>query len=161
MSLHYEWTLSLRLRRDVPEGFLAELRYHLGLSDAPPQAPALDVTDPVFAVGDGSELPGGPVVSLVRQQFSADTALWGLFVRVLLLDDDMYELIRVVPSWLARWSLTEGWIGFAREEASLIPWVNLYAAHGQAYLASPGEQPFAVSKDAPPFTLNQTDNRRG
>jgi hypothetical protein len=61
MSLHYEWTLSLRLRSDVPEAFLEELRYHLGLSS------------------------------------------------------------------LAGWSLTEGWIGYAREELGLDPWLNFVA----------------------------------
>jgi hypothetical protein len=42
MSLHYEWSLSLRLRPDVPEAFLRELRYHLGLTAVAPQAPTLD-----------------------------------------------------------------------------------------------------------------------
>jgi len=31
--LHYEWTLSLRLRPDAPASFLAELRFHLEVQD--------------------------------------------------------------------------------------------------------------------------------
>jgi hypothetical protein len=58
MSMHYEWTLSLRLRRDVHEAFLAELRYHLGLSDVAPEAPELDSScQALVAFGDGAELP--------------------------------------------------------------------------------------------------------
>ncbi|HEX3966272.1 MAG TPA: hypothetical protein VHZ03_58115 [Trebonia sp.] len=75
MSLHYEWTLSLRFRRDVPETFLEDLRSAFAIGTG-------------FALdGDGSELPGGPVTSLVRQQLSADTWLWGLYVRMMVLDD--------------------------------------------------------------------------
>ena len=61
MSMHYEWTLSLRFRVDVPEAFLEELRadFGIGLGAAPE--------------GGASELPGGPVASLVRQQLAADT----------------------------------------------------------------------------------------
>jgi hypothetical protein len=156
MSLHYEWTLSLRLRREVPAEFLDELRYHLGLSEAVPRSPTLDLGYPALAAGDPSALPGGPVISLVRQPLSVTTALWGLLVRILVKDDEMYELMRVVPPWLARWSLTQGWIGFAREELSLKPWLDFYVAGEHAYLASSGEQPVALSPDAPPFTLTQT-----
>jgi hypothetical protein len=157
MSLHYEWTLSLRLRPDVPDAFLEELRYHLGLSDVVPQSPTLDHDYPVLAAnGDGDELAGGPITRLVRQQPSSRTAVWGVYVRVFVLDDAMYELIQDVPSWLARWSLTEGWIGFAREELNLNPWLNFYASQGHAYAAGPGEQPQPLVAETPPFTPIQT-----
>lgn len=47
MSLHYEWTLSLRLRPDVPEAFIGELRYHLGLDDHVPAEATLDYPEPL------------------------------------------------------------------------------------------------------------------
>ena len=140
MSLHYEWTLSMRFRQAVPEAFLEDLRSNFGIGTSD---------------GDGSELPGGPVASLIRQQLSADTWLWGLYVRTMLLDDAMYELLQTVPPRLAEWSATQGWIGFAREEISLHPWLNFYVQDGHAYIAEPGKEPKALS-DAPPFTLTQT-----
>ena len=55
----HEWTLSLRLRPDVPDAFLEELRYHLGLSAVAPQSPTLDHDYPVLAAnGDGDEAGG-------------------------------------------------------------------------------------------------------
>jgi hypothetical protein len=147
MSLHYEWTLSLRFRVDVPEAFLEELRADFGIG--PGASPG----------GDGSELPGGPVASLVRQQLAASTWLWGLYVRTMVLDDAMYELMLAEPPRLARWSATEGWVGFAREELGLHPWLNFYVQDGHAYVAGPGEEPRPVSGGAPPFTLTQTTER--
>jgi hypothetical protein len=64
VSLHYEWTLSLRFRRDVPEPFLDELRSDFGIGAPLPGY-------------HGADLPGGPVASLTRQQLSASTWLWG------------------------------------------------------------------------------------
>lgn len=157
MSLHYEWTLSLRLRPDVPDAFVDELRFHLGLSDTAPQAPTLDYGYPVLGTdGDQDELPGGQIARLVRQQHGNGPEVCGVLVRTFILDDEMYQLIQDVPPWLARWSLTEGWIGFAREELNLDPWLNFYAAHGHAYAASPGERPQALSEQAPPFAATQT-----
>lgn len=68
----------------------------------------------------------------------------------------MYELVQIVPPWLARWSLTEGWIGFAREELGLNVWLSFYAARGHAYAAAPGEEPQPLSAGAPAFTARQT-----
>lgn len=48
------------------------------------------------------------------------------------------ELELVAPAWLARWSLTQGWIGQAREELSLHPWLNFYVQDGHGYSAKPG-----------------------
>jgi hypothetical protein len=156
MSLHFEWTLSLRLRPDVPAQFVDELRYHLGLSGREPEAPTLVCSGPALVTaGDGDELAGGPVARLVRQQPGSGPATWGVFARVFVLDDAMYELVQIVPPWLARWSLTEGWIGFAREELNLNFWLSFYAAGGHAYAAAPGEGPQALSADAPPFTAGQ------
>ena len=158
MSLHYELTLSLRLRPDVPESFLEELGYHLGLSPVAPPAPTLDWDGPALAHGgDGGELAGGPVVSMIRQQpYLNRPAVWGVFARTFVLDDVMWELVQVVPSWLASWSLTEGWIGFAREEMGLAPWLDLFASQGHAYVAPPGEGPSPLGEQAPPFALTQT-----
>ena len=161
MSLHYEWSLSLRLHPDVPEAFLGELRYHLGLTAIAPQAPTLDWDGPALASGgDGGALPGGPVASLILQQpYLNRPAVWGVFARTFIVDDAMYDLVQVVPPWLARWSLTEGLIGFAREEMSLNPWLNFFAAAGHAYAASPGGAPEPLTADAPPFALTQTTDR--
>jgi hypothetical protein len=157
MSLHYEWTLSLRLRPDTPDVFVEELRYHLGLSDRVPQDPTLDVEGAALAPsGDGDELAGGPATSLVLQQPTSAPPSWGVFARIRVLDDAMYDLVQVVPPWLAKWSLTAGWIGFAREEMSLNPWLAFYAADGHAYAASPGEEPQPLTDGAPPFRLTQT-----
>jgi len=62
--------------------------------------------------------------------------------------------------WLARWSATQGWIGFAREELSLIPWLTFYAQDGHAYLAAPGEAPQPVRVEAPPFSATHTTERQ-
>jgi hypothetical protein len=158
MSLHYELTLSLRLRPDVPEAFLEELRYHLGLSPLAPQAPTLDWDGPALSYGsDEGELAGGPVASMIRQQpYLNRPAVWGVFARTFVLDDVMWELVQVVLPWLAGWSLTEGWIGFAREELGLTPWLDLFASQGHAYVAPPGEGPSPLGEQAPPFALTQT-----
>jgi hypothetical protein len=161
MSLHYEWTLSLRLRPDVPEGFLDELRYHLGLSGAAPREPMLNCGGPALACDrSGDQLPGGFVASLVRQQpYLGRPPVWGVFARTFVVDDAMDDLIQTVPQWLAVWSLTEGWIGFAREELALDPWLNFYVMQGHAYAASPGATPGPLNQDAPPYTATQTTER--
>ena len=88
MSLHYEWTLSLRLRPDTPDVFVKELRYHLGLSDLVPQDPTLDVEGAALAPsGDGGGLAGGPSTSLALQQPTSAPPSWGVFARILVLDD--------------------------------------------------------------------------
>lgn len=156
MSLHYEWTLSLRLRPDVPEAFIGELRYHLGLDDHVPAEATLDYPEPALATGGSDELAGGSIASLVRQQHGSQSVTWGLLARTFVLDDAMYELIQIVPQWLAPWSLTQGWVGFAREELGLDPWLNFYIANGHAYAATPGQQPQALEAGAPPFTATQT-----
>jgi hypothetical protein len=160
MSLHYEWTLSLRLRPDVPEAFLDELRYHLGLSDLVPSAPTLDWDGPALAGAGGEALPGGPVATLIRQQPHLNGP-WvrGMFARVFVRADAMYELMQTVPPWLAVWSLTEGWIGFAREELDLDPWLNFYAMQGHAYAAAPGAAPQPLGQGAPSFTPTETTER--
>jgi hypothetical protein len=152
---------SLRLRPDVPEAFLEELRYHLGLSSLAPQEPTLDSDGPALACpGNGQELPAGPVASLVRQRLHLSRpAVWGVFARTFVLDDAIYDLVQTVPQWLAGWSLTEGWIGFAREELGLNPWLNFYAMQGHAYAAPPDRAPEPLKQDAPPFTATQTTER--
>ena len=156
MSLHYEWTLSLRMHPDVPEAFVEELRYHLGLTDHAPADPTLDYPEPALATGGSDELAGGAVARLVRQQHGSWPATWGLFARTFVLDDTMYDLIQFFPQWLAPWSLTQGWVGFAREELDLDPWLNFYIANGHAYAATPGQPPQALRAGAPPFTATQT-----
>lgn len=157
MSLHYEWTLSLRLRSETPPAFLDELRYHLGMSSLVPRERTLGWPYPVFGSGDDPDsLPGGPVRRLARQELGAVSWAWGMLARVSVPDGEMYELMQVVPPWLAPWSLTNGWIGFAREELDLDVWLNFFAAHGHAYIAAPGEAPTPLLPTAPPFTLTQT-----
>jgi hypothetical protein len=138
-----------------------ELRYHLGLSPLAPQAPTLDWGGPALAFGsDGGELAGGPVASVIRQEpYLNRPVVWGFFARTLVLDDVMWELLQVVPPWLAGWSLTEGWIGFAREELGLAPWMNFFASQGHAYVATPGEAPSPLGEQVPPFALTQTTER--
>jgi hypothetical protein len=155
--LHYEWTLSLRLRPDAPEPFLAELRFHLGLTDQPPEEPELEYEFPCLVADSEDALPGGGVRSLVAQQpYLNRRGSLGLFVRTFILDDGMYELIQVVPAWLARWSLTQGWIGHAREELDLHTWLNFYVQNGHAYAAEPGKAITPLNGSAPAFTLKQT-----
>lgn len=159
MSSHYEWTLSLRLRPDTPAPFLAELRFHLGLAERLPQDPVLGIDWPCLASAHDDHLPGGPVRSLAMQRpYLNRPGSFGLFVRMSVLDDAMYELVQVVPSWLARWSLTQGWVGQAREELSLHPWLNFFVQDGHAYAAEPGGGVEALSPPAPPFTLNRTSD---
>jgi hypothetical protein len=82
-------------------------------------------------------------------------------VRTFVLDDVMYELMQVVPAWLARCSLTQGWIGQAREELALHPWLNFYVQDGHAYVAEPGGSVEPVDGSAPAFTLSQTSGAPG
>ncbi|WP_157411613.1 hypothetical protein [Actinoplanes rectilineatus] len=157
MSLHYEWTLSLRLRPDVPPSFLDELRFHLGLADQLPEDAELEIDWPCLVTEPDDALPGGSVRSLMAQQpYSNRPGSFGLFVRTFVLDDAMYELMSVVPPWLARWSLTQGWIGQAREGLALHPWLNFYVQDGHAYAAEPGGSVEPMDDTAPPFTLRQT-----
>ncbi|GID92113.1 hypothetical protein ACFQFC_03755 [Amorphoplanes digitatis] len=159
MSLHYEWTLSLRLRPDTPAPFLDELRFHLGLTERPPEKPELEIDWPCLVTEPDDTLPGGSVRSLVAQRpYLNRPGSFGLFVRTFVLDDAMYELILAVPAWLARWSLTQGWIGQAREELSLHPWLNFYVQDGHAYAAGPGDGVEPLNGSAPPFTLNYTSD---
>jgi hypothetical protein len=148
MSLHYEWMLALRLRPDAPAAFLAELRFHLGLAGRPETDCELGYDWPCLVAQPDDALPGGGVRSLIEQR----PGCLGLFVRTFVLDDAMYELMRVVPGWLARWSLTEGWIGHAREEFALEPWLTFYVQGGHAYAAEPGRAIEALDDAAPPFT---------
>lgn len=157
MSNHYEWILSLRLKPETPDSFLAELRYHLGLSDEKPETPELDCDYPCLVPDDS--LAGGGFRSLVLQTPYLDRPSgWGLFLRTEVLDDGMYELVQIVPPWLARWSLTQGFIGWARERLSLHPWMNFYVQEGHAYWGAPGKEEIAPldSGGAPPFTLRYT-----
>lgn len=157
MSLHYEWLLSLNLRPDAPDTFVEELRYHLGLSDSLPGPPTLDFAGQALAPYDGSdELAGGGITRLVRRQRGNSPETWGVFVRLLVLDDAMYELVQVVPQWLAQWSLTQGWVGMAREELDLNLWLNFYTADGYAYASSLDERPEPLVGQAPSFALTQT-----
>jgi hypothetical protein len=97
---------------------------------------------------------------MIRQQpYLNRPAVWGVFARTFVLDDDIWELAQGVLPWLAGWSLTEGWIGFAREELGLTPWLDLLASRGHAYAAPPGEAPSPLGQQAPPFALTQTTER--
>ena len=79
MNLHFEWVLSLRLRRDGPADFLTELRFHLGLTDRLPDVPELPYRDPVFALARDDALPGGAVAALRHQYpYSNRPGWWGL-----------------------------------------------------------------------------------
>ncbi|WP_436533434.1 hypothetical protein [Actinoplanes sp. HUAS TT8] len=159
MSLHYEWTLSLRLRPDAPASFLDELRFYLGLTDRPPKESELELDGSCLVAEPDDRLPGGGVRSLIAQApYPNRPGSLGLFLRTMILDDAMYELITVVPNWLARWSLTQGWIGQAREELSLHPWLTFYVQGGHAYAAEPGGDVEPLSDSAPPFSLRQTSD---
>jgi hypothetical protein len=159
VSLHYEWVLSLRLRPDVPKPFIDELRFHLGISDHRPEATTLDYDWPCLLPDNNDAVPGGGIQTLVIQQPYLDRPeSLGLFVRTFVLDDGMYELIQTVPAWLAPWSLTQGWIGYAREELSLQPWLNFYTANGYAYAAEPGGPIGPLTPNTPEFTLEHTSD---
>ena len=137
MSLHYHWTLAVRLRPDTPAAFLAEARFHLGLTDQPPEHPTLDVEWPC--------LPAQPPHENRLDGFD-------LSVQTYVLDDAMYELVRVVPPWLARWSLTQGLIGVAREDLDERPWLHFYVQDGHAYAGDPGGPVHPLDDTSPPFT---------
>ena len=97
VSLHYEWTLSLRLRPDVPASFLDELRFHLGLAEQRPEDPELEIDWPCLVTEPDDALPGGSVRSLTAQRPYPDrSGSFGLFVRTFVLDDAMYELMLAV-----------------------------------------------------------------
>ena len=160
MSLHYEWILSLRFRADTPDEFVEELRFHLGQVPTRPAAATLEHEDPVFELSGPDSLAGGAMSGLSRQKpFLNHPEVYGLFVRTLVLDDGLDAMLDGVLAWLARWSATQGWIGFAREEMSLQPWLQFYVQDGYAYLAGPGERPQPVEEGSPPFTLTQTVER--
>ncbi|MEV4510340.1 hypothetical protein AB0K00_15400 [Dactylosporangium sp. NPDC049525] len=158
MSLHYEWMLSLRLRPDTPATFLDEVRYHLGLTDQRPEHPELDVDWPCLVTNPADDrLPGGGAGSLIAQRpYLNRPGSFGLHLRMYVVDDAMYHLMQTVPRWLARRSLTQGWIGFAREELALDTWLNFYVQDGYAYIGEPGGTVGAFDDAAPPFTMLQT-----
>lgn len=94
MSLHYEWTLSLRLRPDVPASFLDELRFHLGLPEHSPHNAELEIDRPCLVTAPDAARPGGrrPVVGC-----SAAVLKPARLVRPFVFDDAMYELVRLLP----------------------------------------------------------------
>jgi hypothetical protein len=152
MSLHYEWTLRLRLRPDTPATFLAELRFHLGLTSRLPERLELGADWPCLLPVPDETVPGGWARSLTEDPPGS----FALFVRMYLVDDAMYDLMRTVPRWLAPWSLTQGWIGVAREQWSDDPWLEFYVQDGHAYIGDPGGDVGPFDGTAPPFTLPRT-----
>lgn len=160
MSSHYEWLLSLWLRLDTPETFLAELRWHLGLVSPRPDKCTLGTVDPALAPSHAvvvSPLPGGEITSLAEQTpYVNRPPFVGLLVRRYVLDDDMHEVTQTLPEWLAPWSATEGWIGCAREVYEVNPWLNFYVSQGHAYAAEPARAPLPLVSGAPAFTARQT-----
>ena len=159
MSMRFEWTMSCLLRPDTPAAFLAEFRFHLGLTETMPTTRQLPYSHPVFVVSQRDGLPGGRVTSL-REAPPPSTSgrRYGMFARTMVADDAMADYLAVVPPWLARWSLTQGWIGYAREDRDLQPWLQFYAMDGHAYAAQPGEDPAPLGAGAPPFSLQHTIN---
>ncbi len=155
MSLHYEWILSLDLKADTPVPVLAELRWHLGLDELRPIGTSLGYDYPVLGPSGSDWLPGG-AVAVLRTRTTSRASYLSLFARTGVSDDDMYEIMQLVPSWLARWCATQGWIGLAREEMSLEPWLYFYVQEGFAYVGSPGEQPAGLQNGSPNFTLTGT-----
>jgi hypothetical protein len=95
---------------------------------------------------------------VAQQPHSNQPGSLSLFVRTFVLDDAMYELTQAVPAWLAKGSLTQGWIGYVREELALHPWLNFYVQDGHAYAAEPGSSVKPLDESAPPFTPTQTSD---
>ena len=81
-----------------------------------------------------------------------------MFARTMVADDAMADYLVIVPPWLARWSLTHGWIGYAARTAICSPGFEFYAMDGHAYAAQPGQDPGPLVGGAPPFTLQHTTN---
>ena len=161
MSLHYEWIMSLRLLPSAPASFVEELRWHLGLQmQDQPRERSLALSEPALTPSGDDSPPGGEAVSLREERpYLNRPPVLGLFVRLLVLDDVMYDLAQLVPPWLARWSMTQGWIGFAREEMSLVPWMVFYAQDGYAYAGQAGSTPEPLHQGGPRFRLKQTSDR--
>ncbi|MBV2365874.1 hypothetical protein [Streptomonospora nanhaiensis] len=115
MSDHYEVVFSCFLRDDTPRSVLAELRWHLGVDDEPPETVDLDrCPAPLLDPDPDSPLPGGDVGHLRRQSRTdshgpdADPGLrerlldggerhaWGLYSRSHWLDDDLGRVCDVL-----------------------------------------------------------------
>ncbi|MFD0593752.1 hypothetical protein ACFQZ4_15695 [Catellatospora coxensis] len=79
----------------------------------------------------------------------------GLFARLLLPDDVMYDVIQTVPAWLAPGRRRRAGSG-SRARNSLHPWLNFYVQDGHPYVAEPGGVVQPLAESAPPFTLRQT-----
>lgn len=139
----------------MSDELLGELRWHLCLGESAPASRSLPYETPVLTNPNAGWMPGGSLLAL-REQDSRDGRCLGLFVRIIVLDDEMYELIQTVPPWLAQLSATQGWVGLAREEMALEPWLNFYVQGSHAYAGGPGESPQGLSATAPPFTLTRT-----
>ena len=156
MSLHYEWALSLWLKPDLPHQFESELLWQLGMTEERPKVMTLpDWGAQVLGASDGEcRMPGGPVAIL--QPAEDPSSARGLFVRTFIKDDGMYAVMQHIPSWLAPWSATQGWIRFAREESDLHIWLNFYVQGDHAYVGRPGEEPKGMPDGAPPFSLRHT-----
>ncbi|MGW1186061.1 hypothetical protein ACWD7Y_14995 [Streptomyces drozdowiczii] len=116
MSLHYEVVFTCFLRDDTPIAVLDALRWHLGLTEQPPQGYGEEeYAYPLLAPDPHSRLPGGDFASLRRQGEG-----WGLYSRNYWLDDDMGELVTVLDL-LAPHIARPGFGGHFREEDELRP----------------------------------------
>jgi hypothetical protein len=159
MSQHYEFQLSFDVRPDAPESFLTELQWHLGLGPRSAEESGLDRNQPVLA-GDDEYLAGGGYAFVGRRviyeidgrEIYRDT----VFVRRYLLDDDLYDLMTPLLTWVAQYCDTQGWIGFAREEFDLQPWLFFYVQDGQPYTGDLAEAPTPLLPEAAPWRLEQT-----
>lgn len=109
---------------------------------SPPVAASPD-SAAIFAVAEAMVTrAGGHVTSLREAPAVPDKGQrCGMFARTMVADDAMANYLAVLPPWLARWSLTQGWIGYAREDRDLQPWLQFYAMDGHPYAAQPGPRP--------------------
>jgi hypothetical protein len=149
--------LMLVLSPDAPQPFLDELRWHLGLTDTGPASPTMKGGGPSLVPNRPSYLPGGELAVLSEQRLYGNRPpLLCLFTRIQMDEEETYEMIQVVPSWLAPWSRTQGWIGYVREEMDLTPWMQLYVQDGEAYWSGDAGAIESLSGEAPPFTLTGT-----
>jgi hypothetical protein len=156
MSLHFEFTLTLDLKPETPQQVIDTLAYmtrseEYEFSD-PPSHPWFESDDEwretLQADPEATHLPGNQW-TVFRQayrytQHGVDQYRWTLSFRREMLDDEFYEDWWQLADWLARWSETQGFVGYYREEFNRSPTL-IYFLDGQAAIVEVTAEPVPLS----------------
>ena len=133
MSFHYKVVVSVYLRKELADSVLPEVRWHCDLGPRPDDLMFPD--EQLFGAEDVSYVPGGDVTRLELETGISWGPIWGVFVRRFMLDDGFYESLSPICQLLAAVAV-DGYAGFWREEADLVPTTMVVRA-GHTYFIEP------------------------